>query len=238
LRHEFEDENECQEYVKSSIVIYPEVITGNPLGAERVVRYLLNREGFVGRNRMNNSDDDFILAFSKIYHDNPHAILFKVSHNSIFNVKASKPALRRSIDLTYIGKGSLYDDCFVIKNTIELARQWPKTKAELALLLKNSRYYYTWDCISQTNTDAIFCGVIPIFMSALPLNSFEDMHKTELGQFPAARLVVKDNIPSVEIPDNFSMTVMEFKENYLNYVNDYQPRLSMVVDKILGHFAD
>ena len=46
----FTSKTDLQDIVDNGIVIYPEVIRGNPLRAKRVVRYFLNREGAASGN--------------------------------------------------------------------------------------------------------------------------------------------------------------------------------------------
>ena len=46
------------------IVVYPEVVCGNPLGAKRVVRWLLNEPGVIGGDGVF-EEQDLILAYSK-----------------------------------------------------------------------------------------------------------------------------------------------------------------------------
>lgn len=235
--HPLHDQNEFDDFIDNGIIIYPEIVTGNPLNGKRVVRYLLNIEGAIGGNSMEASKDDFILSFSYLYHKNPHAYLIKLPANSSFNCENSAPSLERSLDLTYIGKGTRYDQCFTVKNTLEITRQWPKSKPELALLLKQTRYFYTWDAISQTNVDAIFCGAIPIFLSARPLVSFSDLNKSELGPYPTADLNIQDNVISLDISEDFNLKLYNFKNNYMNLIKNYNDRLSLVIKKIHKHFS-
>lgn len=235
--HPLHHQNEFNDFIRDGIVIYPEIVSGNPLNGNRVVRYLLNIEGAIGGNSMEASKDDFILSFSYLYHESPHAYLIKLPLNPVFNCGNSLPALERSLDLTYIGKGARYDQCFVVKNTLEVTRQWPKSKSELALLFKQTRYFYTWDAISQTNVDAIFCGAIPIFLSARPLHCFSDLDKSELGSYPTATLNAQGDDISIDTPADFNSRVCSFKKNYLTLVDSYQDRLSFVVSQISQHFS-
>lgn len=235
--HQLNNDTECHEFIRDGIIIYPEIISGNPLGGKRVVRYLLNREGFIGKNKIEASENDFILSFSKIFHDNPHAYLMKPPFNPVFNTEDSVAALDRTLDLTYVGKGRSYNDCFVVPNTLEVTRQWPSKKPELALLFKNCRFFYTWDTISQTNIDALFCGAIPVILSASPLDSLNDLNLSELGTHPVATLIIQDGDPFVHIPDGFLSTLIEFKQNYMNLVDTYHARMLIVIDQILQHFS-
>ncbi len=88
-----------------TIVIYPEVIEGNPLKAKNVVRYFLNREGLASGNRVNPSPDDFILAFNAMFHASPQAIVRYENLNPHVSL-GSTPTVDRRLDCTY-GKGVL-----------------------------------------------------------------------------------------------------------------------------------
>ena len=237
LRHEIDTDNEFNTFIEDGIVIYPEIITGNPLGGKRIVRYLLNKEGAIGGNSMEASEKDFILSFSKSFQDDANAYLIKLSENSIFNCENSKPTADRTLDLTYIGKGNNYDQCFVVKNTLEITRLWPQSRQELAILFKQTRFFYTWDAISQTNIDALFCGAAPVFLTARPHDSFESLDKNEIGAFPKASMMVKDGELSVEIQDDFHHQAEEFKRSYQDLINNYDQRLLHVIEKMFTHFG-
>lgn len=236
LRHAIDTDNEFHSFIADGVVIYPEIITGNPVGGRRVVRYLLNKEGAIGGNSMEASEDDFILSFSKSFHDKANAHLIKLTRQPIFNTDGSKPTEERTLDLTYIGKGNNYDQCFVVKDTVEITRLWPQSKKELATLFKQTRFFYTWDAISQTNIDALFCGAAPVFLTARPHDSFESLDKNEIGAFPKVSMTIKDGDLSVEIPDDFNQKVEEFKISYQNLIDNYDQRLSHAVKKIFNHF--
>jgi predicted O-linked N-acetylglucosamine transferase (SPINDLY family)/glycosyltransferase involved in cell wall biosynthesis len=231
--YSLKDINEANNFVRDGIVIYPEIVSGNPLGGKRVVRYLLNAEGAVAKNSMQASDDDFILAFATIHHKSPHAHLTKLPINPIFNNDNTVATLDRPIDLTYVGKGARYNQCFIIPNTLEINREWPRTRPELAMLFKNTRYYFTWDVLSQTTTDAFFCGAIPVLLSPLPLKSFD-----ELGMYPMATCTIVGDDVIVNVPDDFDETLLHFKKMYMEQVDSYETRLLDVVHQMLQHFSN
>ena len=51
-----------------SIVIYPEIVSGNPLGLKRVVRWLLNRPGFF-TGEISYGEDELLFYFQKAFDD-------------------------------------------------------------------------------------------------------------------------------------------------------------------------
>jgi hypothetical protein len=165
----------------NTLVIYPEIITGNPLNGNYVVRYMLNREGFIKAGiMMNSSHQDFILTHSYLYHQDPHFHLFNYNGSEYFNRNETEQFNKRKIDLTYIGKGSKYTTCSLLHGTQEVTREWPATKLELANLLKKTKYIYTWDTLSATVTDAILCGAFPIFMTYVPITKDEVYNMIDL----------------------------------------------------------
>lgn len=178
----FSDEKAFKKFKEDSVVVYPEIVTGNPLAGDYVVRYMLNREGFIKTGVMiNPSDRDFILTHSYHYHQKPHFHLFNYNGSEFFNTRQTENFYKRKFDLTYIGKGAKYSTCSVLRGTQELTRNWPETKPALANLLKQSRYLYTWDAMSATTNDAILCGAFPIFMTHAPFTKADAYNLIDLG---------------------------------------------------------
>ena len=231
-------QEEMQQFIDEGIVIYPEVITGNPLKALRVVRYVLNSEGFVGGNKMNASDDDFILAYSSVYHAAPHAILTKICHHAVFNTENTLPVMDRKMDMTYIGKGVTHGECYVVPGSVELTRQWPKNKAELAVLLKNTRYLYTWDYHSQTVTDALLCGAIPVFMNLAPFTSFDELHPAEAAHKMRTFAKLENGQLMLDIPEDCSERQKHVLDDYYDSLNEFDRLIDDVLLKMVAHFAD
>src|SRR5690606_30814880 len=63
---------------RQPIVIYPEVVQGNPLGAPVVARYFLNKEAFLSGKKTNFIDTDLLFHFSpfcKQGHDRSDGLL-------------------------------------------------------------------------------------------------------------------------------------------------------------------
>ena len=208
-----------------TIVIYPEVVDGNPLGAKNVVRYYLNREGMASGNKVNASSNDFILAFNNLYHDNPHAIVQYENFNPHCHF-GNKLTFNRKLDCTYIGKGSMYSDqCKVIEGTIEITRTAPAEKEGLADLLRQTRFLFTYDICTSLNSEAMICGAIIV-----PL-LFHPYTPEEIG-FPFGAIV--DN--SIHIPPDYE----EKRGAYIARAQGYDlaKQTESFAQKAIAHFSD
>jgi len=58
-------------YEGNEIVVYPDVITANPLGADRVARFLLAKPFVLEGKRIEFGENDFIFSYSKAVLDDP-----------------------------------------------------------------------------------------------------------------------------------------------------------------------
>lgn len=229
-------EEELQQFIDEGIVIYPEIISGNPLRAKRVVRYMLNVEGALSGRKINASENDYIIAFSECYHPNPNSVLNKPCHYDGFNTANSVPTLDRHMDLTYIGKNE-DPGCFILPDSVELTREWPKNKTELAVLLKNTRYFYTWDYCTQTVVDAMLCGAIPVYMSVEPYKHFDELHPMEAASQLRTSAVVRDGQVILDIPEDYENRLEGFMRGYMASVKVFDNCLDDVLLQIKKHFG-
>ena len=222
-----------EDILENGIVVYPEVITGNPLGAKRVVRYFLNKEGFASGNKVEAGENDFIMTFSRIYRPDAHAVLTKEATNPAFNTDGSEYVLDRTIDCTYIGKGKLYGDCRVVEGTTEITRTWPETKQELADLLKKTRFLFMYDTMTAMITDSLRCGAIPVILMFKPFSE-EEIDTNYFGKVP--RATVQNG--NVFIPNDFDQT----RANYLGKIDyvatQHSKILGEVIEQIKRHFQN
>lgn len=217
--------NQSQPVNDDSIVIYPEVIDGNPLGAKNVVRYFLNREGYASGNKVNASPNDFILVFNKLYHDNPHAIVRVENLNPHCHFDGSKLTMDRNLDCTYIGKGSMYsDECKVVEGTIEITRSAPADKRGLADLLRQTRFLFTYDICSALNAEAIMCGAVVVPLMFHP-------YKAEELEFPFAS--VEANALSI------SIDYEKKRADYLSMITGFNlaQQTEAFAQKAIKHFS-
>jgi hypothetical protein len=147
------------------IVIYSEIVPGNPLAAKRVVRYFLNREGFcLKNNRVNPDPSDFIMAFHPEYVDQPKFILSKPTFD--LSKVAGVEALEKHLNTYYVGKAAMDIRTPIIGDALNLDQIEDKAEYERALLL--AKYVFTYDPMTSVIRDAILFGAIPVIVNHRP----------------------------------------------------------------------
>ncbi len=167
---------QVDEILMNGTVIYPDLIKGNPLGGRRIIRFVLNKNH-------NLDGGDYILTYSRVYCESYQFSLPKMFLDRSINCNGAPHWSKRSLNLTYIGKGDQFDNCFRIPGSILVERDWPKDKEQLALLLRQCKFFFTWDCVSATNYDAVLCGAVPILMHDKQIHR-DEIDCMEFGKFP------------------------------------------------------
>jgi hypothetical protein len=224
-----------REVLEKGIVIYPEIVIGNPLNAKHVVRYFLNKDGAISGKKSEYQKSDFCLAFSKVFFENPQAILFRPIKSKFFNTVDALPFENRTIDLTYFGKGVKYASCFRVKGSIQLDREWPKTKEELAVLLKNTRYLFSWDNVTSLNSDAFYCGAKVVLLQFAQADE-TTLANGEAGPEPYLKgLMNGEDVTVVDNP-NYDHLRTQFIENMNVFEKDWLKNVQATIDSIFRFF--
>ncbi len=213
--HKFQNEAEVSEFLSSGTVIYPDLIKGNPLGAKHTVRYVLNFNALEFPN-------DFVLSYSKIYSIHSDFVLSKPFHHPSFTDHGAANWADRTLDLTYIGKGADFTTCHRIPNTILVDRDYPRDKEQLALLLRQCRFFFTWDCVSATNFDAMMCGAIPVLLHDKQIPR-QNINQMEVGAFPRIDFSSIEELPGglSYQKEEIDMDVAAFKNSYYHLVENW-----------------
>ena len=145
----------------ADIVIYPEITEGNPLNAERVVRYLLNRPGvFTGVGVEGYGADDFFLHFADEFL--PHGLKSLKLRIPLVDQDIYRPSERpvaRDVFAVYADRyqpdiASL--PAWVTSHEI-ISRAAPREPQSLASLYHRSRALIAGERSSALN-EAIHCG--------------------------------------------------------------------------------
>lgn len=138
---------------KNDIIVYPEVIFGNPLGFQNVVRYVLY---FPGRN-----------SGPKNYH---HSEMIFVHDRSFLNKGEILTLPWLDTKIFYDNKSSKTQDCYFIhkggkwrkekktRGLLEINTKTPNTREKLADLLRSTNILYSYDDCSALLDEALLCG--------------------------------------------------------------------------------
>lgn len=166
------------------IAIYPEVVHGNPFGAQCVVRYILNHIGLLGGpNTFHATDLHVFFAdeyLSKGFDQNSAVFLrVPVFDIKLFNNLNNEKDFDRSGILVYPGR---YQDAKknhgnLFKNATVITRDWPNSHEDLATLLRRSEVLYSF-ANSAICGEAVLCGC-PVVMMESPFTRRPDGYRDE-----------------------------------------------------------
>ncbi len=206
-------------HIQNSVVVYPEIVTTNPLQAKYVVRYLLNKEGYLQKKMIDWGEKDYPLSFSTVYRNDCDTLFYPNSDLSIFYNSYQE----RTQNAFYIGKGYLYGDCPRL-DCFEITRSYPESKQELANVLRKTKILFSYDAHTATNLDAALCGCLPYFLQK-PL---PELQNAELGKFWAES---EDEI------DSALLAISTLHDRVKELQDNFPQRLQTQVAKIKNHFS-
>ena len=146
--------------LKKTIVIYPEVVDGNPLNAKNIVRWLLHKPGFHS-GKINYGLNDMIVGFGEkfttkdfpVYKDNLLTIFYIMT-----DIYKQTNFQERSGGCHMIRKGK-YKQFVHEKNSL-LVDGMPHE--ELAKIFNKKKYFISYDPYTYYSTYASLCGCISI----------------------------------------------------------------------------
>lgn len=139
------------DFPDDAIIVYPEIVSFNPLNAKNVVRYILNTPGKIGKSTMFGLDD-LIFTWNKEYYD--ASTLFIPLIEDFFN----DYGLERNGACFWVGKGKDIPRIPETEGLTEITYEWPKTREGLAQLLNEKETFYTYDNNTMLISEAEKCG--------------------------------------------------------------------------------
>lgn len=206
--------SKAHDFIANSIAIYPDIIIGNPLNSRAFCTYVLGVPKY-------DIVSQYIIRFSKLFIDKYDFTLHKSFIDPCMNDHDTRHWTERELNITYIGKGRDFLDCRTIPGTVLIERDWPQTKQELAILLKNCKFFFSWDCISATNSDSVLCGAVPVLMHDLQLPR-TTINKGEYGELPIVEnpLSLLNKLSKKE-EKQINTMLIKFKSKMLSYCESW-----------------
>ena len=139
--------------MSDAVMVYPEIVTGNPFEAKRVVRWLLNRPGWFTGSPMGEGPDDLVVAFDQQI-SSEHAVVSVPLIDPFTFFPKDRPG---SGSLLWIGKGRLPGEFDRSDKTL-ITNSWPAERTELAALLRGADVLYTCDWLTSIIDEALMCA--------------------------------------------------------------------------------
>jgi hypothetical protein len=155
---------------KNDIVIYPEIVIGNPLQGNIVVRYLLNHPTRLGGNGKYGKDDILVTYDTRWlpYADN-QLLIISVVEDFFYNEN-----LERIIEkCVYVGKGKNTNAPCATGATM-ITANYPNNRQELAGLLKKTRVVYSYDDNTMLLTEAKMAGCKVLIINGDNITEYTD----------------------------------------------------------------
>ena len=170
---------------REPIVVYPEVVPGNPRKAASVVRYVLNRAGLLGGDSVY-ADTELIFGFGlNALPDGaaPQNILFLPPiDTAIFNNQDNPYDHQRSGTLLYPGRhqAALSQYPQLAAEATLITYSWPESHEALAELLRRSEVVYCFESTAIA-AEAALCGCPAVILPS-PFFNGVALSEAEIGR--------------------------------------------------------
>lgn len=147
--------------IKNAVVVYPEITDGNPLDAQRVVRWLLNKPGAIN-GKVNFGDKELIFYFSEHF-DDPH--LTSNQSHQLHVLDIQKHIYQKN------NYGERSGMCYLIrKGAGRILNQHEEgsvkidglSHREIAAIFNRTKYFVSYDLYTGYSRYAAMCGCIPV----------------------------------------------------------------------------
>lgn len=153
--------------VGDSILVYPEIVSGNPCGAGRVVRWALNTPGLLGGDSTYPDDEMVFLYDPQKLPDVQRAVSEPIGAERVLWMGLVDPAhiypdpsVPKTLDCSFIYKGERLSERIPLPEGLEIQRLESLTPSMAALgdTLRRTRTLYSYDHYSNVLREAVICG--------------------------------------------------------------------------------
>jgi len=172
-----------QHHLENALIVYPEVIAGNPLNAENVIRWFLHRPGY-HTGKIDYGENELYFFFDKAS-DDPG--INKNPDNQLFVIQLH-PAYR---NLGYERDGSCYlvrkgSDSSIIHNTKNSIKIDGLSHYEIAEIFNKKEIFYSYDEFTMYSQFAALCGCVSVVIPASFKNREEWVAKHPIAKYGVA----------------------------------------------------
>lgn len=157
---------------EEDIVVYPEVVVGNPLQMRNVVRWVLFFPGKNGGESSYHPSEKIFTWREEFYPGVPRLNVDIIDHDLFFDA-----GLPRTRDCTFVNKRGKWKKVAELEGLTEITMEWPKSRKELAQLLQTTNTLYSWDDRSTLLEEAILCGAS---VKIITDDGFYDFHSVPI----------------------------------------------------------
>lgn len=170
--------------IQDAVVIYPEVVDGNPLKGKNVVRWLLNKPGELS-NKVEYGKDDLFFFFDKHFNDaqlNPH------DRNHLNVIELMGDIYKNTNHMPRSGT------CFMVrKGKGRLLNQHEEnaqqidgmSHRQIASVFNHCKYFVSYDAYTMYSVYAAMCGCIPVVVPVQGVSKNE-WHSREENRYGLA----------------------------------------------------
>ena len=150
-----------------SIVVYPEIVPGNPLEAEKIVRWTLNTPGVLGGDIFYPDEEMVFVAGSQQLATVSKSVSKPLGPERVLSVGIidpkyiyPDPAIEKTLDCVFTYKGEAIRTRYPLLNEASLQRieDITPTMASLGDVLRRTRTLYSYDHKSTILKEAAICG--------------------------------------------------------------------------------
>lgn len=207
----------------NAVIVYPEIVFGNPLGAKKVVRYILYYPGVNGGDTKFD-ENEMLFTFNSEYYKNADLLSISTMDTSLFYCDETS----KDINCYFINKGGKWKEIPEFKDFVEINMFYPATRDELAKLLRRTKTLYSYDRHTLLAEEAHACGCevkyvtedgfenfVPDktnYYTAEEYNNFIDNFIKKTKNFPRNMVAKKDN------PFKIFFDILRLKRNFYKYI--------------------
>jgi len=137
----------------NAVVIYPEIVFGNPLRFQNVGRYVLNYPGVLGGDKTYHHSEVIFAHLDDFYPSANILTIPWIDETLFYNDNSPKTQ-----DCYFVYKGGKSRNAKETGGLLEINMNFPKTQQELANLLRATNVLYSYDGCSSILDEAILCG--------------------------------------------------------------------------------